>query len=267
MYPGIFGLLGLVFSILLLAPKPVSLAQTCVAQGDGSRGGWGPCGRSSSAGRTITIIVEQAPQIILGPPQIRWVLPSAEGSRQATFSSVDNAALRAALNDISTSGYQIYLKGRNAEREGNPALAREYYEAAKKRNNSPAEMADIEAAHQRVSRLFDGPGSGLAIDKFEKTQNTMKVEVDGVHSEIFNPKRTDMESYRKELMPLLLQRSDARAAIEKADLQMKAARINPSLTEKATADLKKAEAELEKTETAVKEKVEEVKKTFKLVEE
>lgn len=118
-----FGVLALCGALACI-PVWSAQAQKCVAQGGGSSGWQDHCSR------TIIIEVERAPQIILGPPQIVWRNPSAEGSRQAPLAEITDPRIREALASRAQTGYQLYLRAQSALRAGNTRLAKAYLEAA-----------------------------------------------------------------------------------------------------------------------------------------
>jgi len=248
-------------SVCLMLGVGPALAQRCVAQGDGSAGGWGPCHGETE---TRTIVIEIQPPPRLGPPQIVWVRPTAAGSSATSFQTVNNPAMARELADQSVTGNILLMKARTAKRNGDMAKYHAYIAAARSRSdNTRAEQRDIDDEYARAQVLYDnaaGQKGQLTIPKFEKSGTRVKVDIDGVPAEIFNEHRPELEPVRQELLPLLAKRYDARVRLEKAQMAAKVAKAEP----KATAELAAAERDLRSIQSEVKRKVDKAKEVYRL---
>lgn len=273
-FPARIGLAGSCSGLLLavFAAMSAANAQRCVAQGDGSRGGWTECGRGGGS-RSITIVIEREAPPVLGPPIIRWVLPSSDGSSQTDFANVSNPVLQRSLADNSVTGWMLYGRGKKAEESGDLALALAYYDNARQRNNSPAELADIDAAYARISkRLFDEGGGSVGIQRFQKSANkdrmALVLDLDDRYQphlkKLFDPTRTSKEydAMRKEIMPLLVKRWEANYKLFQLETASKdsvqQAQKTPAEIQSQQSEIKQAESEANAVETEVNKKMDEM---------
>ncbi len=257
---------ALVFPLVMFTPH--ALAQRCVAQGDGVT--WGPCG---GGGRSITIFIEREPQIILGPPQIVWVRPSAGASSQGGFSHITDPAIREKLKDLSVTGWQHFLKAKTAHEAGNLQLAQDYCNAARLRKNSADEQREINQRCDLIGRaLFDGEESTrttLGIDKFKKTESKWRaLEIDFTDKQqklidmLFDPKRTEFKEYQQEILSRYKARAEAEARAQQLGSMLKHPDkhpVTPTDTAEARASaFEKAKADVQKADADVKQKLQEL---------
>lgn len=119
-------------------------------------------------------------RIILGPPQIVWVRPSAAGSTMDGARDVDRAT-QDRLAAISQTAYQLIVKGRNALARGDFEAAARYFDAADMQATDSRDRDDIADGRAQARRMrldyltgmlqFDQTGGPALPDlKFHKSQ-------------------------------------------------------------------------------------------------
>jgi hypothetical protein len=243
---------------LLMTPVP-ALAQKCVDQG--RPGAWlGHCNPTGSgSSRTVTVWIEQAPQIILGPPQIVWVRPNVDGSAQSIPVAVDNPVLKRELTNNSVTGWQLHRKSIIAWSEGDPNKARIYCEAALQRKNPSNEIAEIRDNCERIRQQTVGWKPPV----FEKqARTTLQIPIDGLDN-LFGSTDPRDEPLRQQFLPLLIKRAEARnrVALAAQELESAKAKNNKALIDKAQKQMARVAAE----RADIVRKIKEEKKKHNLV--
>ena len=150
-----------------------ALAQRCVSESsDGSH--WhdtDQCGADSADGGV---------RIILGPPQIVWVRPSAAGSSMGGMQDID-ARAQDRLAAMAQTAYQLIGKGKAALARGDYEAAIRYFDAADMQDPDSRDRQDIAGGREQARKMrldymsgilqFDQPGGPALPDaKFHKSQ-------------------------------------------------------------------------------------------------
>lgn len=161
------------FALAASALAPAAFAQRCVSQSsDGSH--WQDtdnCGDGDD---------DEGVRIIVGPPQIVWVRPSAAGSRMGGAGDVD-AGTQDRLAAMAQTAYQLVIKGKNALARGDFEAAERYFDAADAQDPDSRDRQDIADGRAQVRALrrdymigvlkFDQTGGPALPDlKFHKSQ-------------------------------------------------------------------------------------------------
>jgi len=159
------------FVATLAGMSSAALAQRCVSESsDGSH--WHDTDRCGDGDGDV--------RIILGPPQIVWVRPSAAGSRMGGVGDVD-AAAQGQLAAMSQTAYSLIAKGKNALARGDFEAAARYFDAADMQDADSRDRQDIADGRALVRDMrrdymagvlqFDRTGGPALPDlKFRKSQ-------------------------------------------------------------------------------------------------
>lgn len=188
-----------------------------------------------------TIIIEREVEIVhqLGPPQIIWRLPSAEGGTSSNMAPIANPGMQSALGAQSRTPDMLLSRTRRALRDGDCEASFALLDAAQRQNPSQRERADIERTLQQAREKCPF--------KFEKTPNpSIVLEVDGISDEmykrLFDPNRKDLEGVRQEMLKLFMAQSTARGELA----QLKEQSVEGTKLREAEKKLKAAQMAVEK---------------------
>lgn len=235
--------------IILQAGVSVALAQSgaptdqCTGPHNGDAG---TC-RPPSGGGTVSIVIEREVVWVPGPPIIIWKHPSADGSRQSDFVTVDDPAIRRALADWSQTSWSLYQKGNAEMRRGRYAAAEAYFNGAMSKHPPGNEIGDIRRALAAArARAGSDTGRSTTIRKFSKTE-IREITPTDLPPQLFDARRTDLDPLRKEIAPLLMKRYQAEDALKK---------LERSGSMPSSNSMAQAKAALDKAKAAVAKKIE-----------
>lgn len=188
--------------------------------------------------------------IIMGPPVIVWVHPSAEGSQMPGLSQVDSNLVNQ-LSAIADTPITLRQKGEFAMRNGDLAKAKAYLDEA---NRRAPQDAQIQESLRKLQNLFDNGSASLIVPRLQlsKQEFLKPIPAQTVDKYISNP---EFKALRDAEIISYNQLANADAAFNTMMNKVKTGGATQSDVDQAQSKLNAAVEDFKKAESKLKEKI------------